>query len=278
MTTYNGEKYIKEQLYSILEQSVKPDEILIADDCSKDQTCEIINEIKKNTNIKIELIINHHNLGYILNFKNIMSKASGEYIFLCDQDDIWEKDKIEKTIFYMKAHGAKVACTGFRLIDDKGMYIENLWSFDADPISGYQNWSGTVKKIPMSRLIWGNFSPGCTYCYTRDIFYTLNAINNNEISHDFQVLLIGANKGAAIYIDEPLSRYRLHGSNAIGMNNKEPKRKRHFQPRLSRFLLGLSKEQSVKNRFKFNIILYLRLPKIRSIIIHKFRLKNELGI
>ncbi len=278
MTTYNGENYIKEQLWSILEQSIKPDEIIIADDCSKDCTYKIVSEIKQQTDISIDAYVNENNLGYILNFKRAMSKAKGDYIFLCDQDDVWEKNKIEKTLSCMKEFRAKVACTGFRLIDGNGSYIRNLKQYDSDPISGYDGWTDLVKKITVSRLIWGNFSPGCTYCFTTEILKIFDSIDNSEISHDFQILLIGANNGTAIYIDSPLSRYRLHDTNTIGMNNKEPKRKRHFEPRLSRFLGKLSCVQSVKVKYKYNLVLYLRLPKIRSIIIHRFHLKNHLNL
>ena len=278
MTTYNGEKYIREQLESIFMQTRLPDELIIADDCSSDSTNSIVEEMKCNTKISIINYINTDNLGYIKNFRNAMQRATGDYIFLCDQDDIWKSNKIETTIRLMKVHRANVACTGFQLIDGDGKYIANTDVYRSDPISGYSGWTNHVMNIPFNRLIWGNFSPGCTYCFTRKILTFFEKINNTELSHDFQILLIGANFNSAIFIDTPLSFYRLHQYNTIGMNNKEKKRERHLQPRISRFMKQLSAYCSVKNYYINNIILYLRLPKIRSVILHYFNLSNKLNL
>lgn len=278
MATYNGGKYIKDQLESIRKQTCQPDEIIIADDCSSDDTIKIINSFKNSTSIKIVNYVNKNNLGYIKNFKNAISKAKGDYIFLCDQDDIWEKNKIEETLKIMKQNKAEIACSGFTLIDGKGNFIKNTKCFKMDPIMGYEQWTYSVKKISVSRLIWGNFSPGCTYCFSNKVQGIFNSLTNVELSHDFQLLLIGANYNAAIYIDKPLSRYRLHDSNTVGMNNKEAKRKRHIKPRLTRFLNELNEFENIEHLLKYNLILYLRLPKIRSEIIHKLHLQNRLSL
>ena len=278
MATYNGEMYIESQLESIANQTLQPDEIIISDDCSSDSTVHIINQIKTKLKIPIKLFINEKNVGYINNFRKALSKVTGNYIFLCDQDDIWECDKVKETIIEMKINNAEVACTGFRLIDGNGNFIKNLSVYNSDPICGYKNWTNKTYQIPLKRLIWGNFSPGCTYCFSNNVLAEFMKIKNIEVSHDFQILLIGANQQAAIYIDKPLSRYRLHSNNTIGMNKKEKKKKRHFEPRLSRFLKELSKYCSINNYCMSNIILYLRLPKLRSIIIHFLHLENKLNL
>ena len=89
MTTYNGEKYIRKQIESILNQSMKVDEIIVCDDGSTDKTVEILKEYP------VTVYQNENNLGYRLNFKKAMSLCTHEYTFLCDQDDIWEKKKIK---------------------------------------------------------------------------------------------------------------------------------------------------------------------------------------
>ena len=278
MATYNGAQYISEQLDSIISQSVMPDEIIISDDCSKDDTLKIIEEYRNKTEIPIKLFMNDVNLGYVKNFKSVISKARGDYIFLCDQDDIWVKDKIKKTISEMKLHHAEIACTGVTLIDGEGRFITDLNVYKSNPIMGYQNWTGCVKKISFNRLVWGNFSPGCTYCFTKSVKLVFDRLKNTEMPHDFQLLLIGANHGNAIFIDIPLSEYRLHASNTIGMNKREPKRKRHVKPRMFRFFEELSKIEKIRN-FVFNsLILFFRLPKIRYIVIEKLKLENKMRI
>ncbi|RWU12952.1 glycosyltransferase [Pseudidiomarina gelatinasegens] len=92
IATYNGEKYLKEQLISILNQSVEVDEIIISDDNSSDRTLEVIGSISCS---KIKVIKNNNNVGYKENFNIALSHAGGNFIFLCDQDDSWVEDKVK---------------------------------------------------------------------------------------------------------------------------------------------------------------------------------------
>lgn len=91
MATYNGEKYIKDQLLSILKQISSNDEIIISDDLSEDKTIEIIESLNDS---RIKLFLNKER-GYTNNFQNAIQQASGDYIFLSDQDDIWIDNKLE---------------------------------------------------------------------------------------------------------------------------------------------------------------------------------------
>ena len=96
MSTYNGEEYIIEQLDSLRNQSRPADEVLIADDCSTDNTVDIVrNYIKKNNLTTWKLVVNKQNKGWRRNFMEAMWSTSGDLVFPCDQDDIWRLDKIE---------------------------------------------------------------------------------------------------------------------------------------------------------------------------------------
>src|SRR4030067_269521 len=92
LCTYNGEKYLREQLDSILCQTRAPDQILILDDCSNDRTIEIIENFLKKDG-RIRLIRNETNLGYARNFEKGISLCETDFIALSDQDDIWFNDK-----------------------------------------------------------------------------------------------------------------------------------------------------------------------------------------
>ena len=97
MATYNGEKYVIEQLESIKNQSLKPDEVIISDDCSTDNTRSLISEyIKKHNLTNWSLIENHVNKGYKKNFIDSLKFVNGDIVFLSDQDDVWDKEKIRK--------------------------------------------------------------------------------------------------------------------------------------------------------------------------------------
>lgn len=99
IATYNGEKYIKKQLTSILSQLNPEDEVIISDDKSTDNT---IDEIEKFKDSRIKIYINEDNHGFVKNFENALSKARGDTIFLADQDDEWFPNKISKTMEALK--------------------------------------------------------------------------------------------------------------------------------------------------------------------------------
>ena len=100
LSTYNGSKYVLEQLESLKEQSTPPDEVIIIDDCSKDDTVQICRNFieKSNVNDKWKLYVNEENKGWKNNYHYGLKYTKGDYIFFCDQDDIWKKNKIEDCV------------------------------------------------------------------------------------------------------------------------------------------------------------------------------------
>ena len=92
IATYNGEKYLRQQIESILPQLSKEDEIVISDDCSTDRTVEILKVFKDE---RIKIFVNESNLGVVENFENAIKQSIGEYVFLSDQDDVWKPNKVE---------------------------------------------------------------------------------------------------------------------------------------------------------------------------------------
>lgn len=100
IATYNGEKFIQEQLASILNQTRTVDEVIICDDKSKDNTVEAVNAFIQENNLSKgwSITVNEKNLGYASNFIGAARKTTGDYIFFCDQDDVWLQDRVEKMI------------------------------------------------------------------------------------------------------------------------------------------------------------------------------------
>lgn len=103
MATYNGEKYVRRQIESILASSYDDFEIFIYDDGSTDNTVSIVSELEQLHPSRIHLQQNEVNLGVARNFLQAVAKAQADYIMLCDQDDVWKPDKIEKTLKRIKA-------------------------------------------------------------------------------------------------------------------------------------------------------------------------------
>jgi len=125
MAVYNGEKYIEEQLMSILSQSIMPDELIIQDDGSSDSTTDKIQSITEKSDVSVKLVKNKENLGFSKNFITAISAASGEYIFLSDQDDIWKKDRIKRALSVMEDNKNILALSSaFDLIDEDGVVIK----------------------------------------------------------------------------------------------------------------------------------------------------------
>ncbi len=96
IATFNGEKFLEEQLQSIARQTLKPFEIVISDDNSSDGTVSVIENFNKQCNIPIKLLLNKKNKGFAKNFLEAFEHCSGEYVAFCDQDDVWMSQKLSK--------------------------------------------------------------------------------------------------------------------------------------------------------------------------------------
>ena len=105
LATYNGEKYVIEQIESILHQTYKNIRLLISDDCSTDDTRQILEQYQKKDN-RIEIFFQEKNLGYIRNFAFLLNQVKNKYYMLSDQDDVWLPEKVEKSIQFLKQNNA----------------------------------------------------------------------------------------------------------------------------------------------------------------------------
>ena len=115
LSAYNGEKFILEQLESIRIQTVPVDEVIILDDCSTDNTAKICQDFIFRHNLSHwHIEVNTQNKGFVQNFYAGFQKATGEIIFICDQDDIWQPNKVERTKYFFKNHlDAMSICSAF---------------------------------------------------------------------------------------------------------------------------------------------------------------------
>lgn len=221
MATYNGENFIEKQLISILNQTLKADEVLIADDCSTDNTAKIIQDfIMKNDLINWKFEVNKSNLGYRRNFYNLLKKTQGDIIFLADQDDEWYNQKIEKMVDTIeKNKNIKTLCCTVDLIDAQSREIKlpklpNLYN------SNFTFSEKTLKDINyfgIKEIMASNISPGCSMCITKEINREFLETYDFDLPHDWHMTLISSlfDKGCCL-LNIPLIGYRLHSNNAIG--------------------------------------------------------------
>lgn len=267
MATYNGEKYIQQQIESILNQSVAVDEIIVVDDNSNDKTIEIIERLNCQL---VHIYKNEDNLGYIENFYKAIALTNGKYVFLADQDDIWETEKVEKTLAELQSSDKNMAvCTGFSLIDQNGNPIRNIKNYQVNNfvLQKHKN----VERLTLNRLAFGNVVQGCTYCVKRETIDVYLKIHNVEVIHDYQLMLIAAAMGKVKYLNKPLIRYRLHGNNAVGFEKKKhrleiPNKKPSKEPYMVRFFRQMNEVIVVPHKKYYMMLYYLRVPYLISII------------
>lgn len=108
MSVYNGEKFLMKQLYSIYNQTVSLHEVIIIDDCSHDNSVSIIKEFINDHKLHWKMYLNESNLGYKKSFRKGLEVCTGDVIFLCDQDDVWNEKKIEIMMKYLLEEEIKV--------------------------------------------------------------------------------------------------------------------------------------------------------------------------
>lgn len=203
IATYNGEKFIKEQLDSILKQLNENDEVIISDDGSTDKTVSII---KSYNDKRIKLIKGPHK-GIKENFANAIKKSSGKYIFLSDQDDIWMNNKVEIILKCFE----KYKCT--LIIHDAIIVDENKKNV-CDSFFRYRNSkNGIVKNIIKNSYI------GCCMCFDSSIKKYILPIPNRIEMHDQWIGVINEKIGKSVFLNYKLIYYRRHNNNASSMKH-----------------------------------------------------------
>lgn len=209
MTTYNGEKYLREQLDSILNQTYSDFELIICDDCSKDNTRTILSEYTAKDS-RIKIFMNEKNIGFKKNFEKAISLCSGEYIALSDQDDIWLENHLE--ILIDNVGDADLICANCQLMDNN-----NLLNQYSRPNNIY---------IPSNQLdlfqtlLHINFVQGCVSLFSNEIKKILLPIPQASFYHDYwlSVCTLLANKKIK-YIPNVINYYRRHDDNITSEKN-----------------------------------------------------------
>lgn len=214
MATYNGEKYICQQIDSILSQTCKDWELYIHDDGSTDNTRAAVESYVEKYQDKIHLIDGKSTGGAKYNFFYLFGQVEAPYYMTCDQDDVWLDKKIELTYDKMLTieNKADVPClvyTELRVVDSELNTI-------ADTMSGYQ--SLDCHKRTINQFILQNSVTGCTMMVNRALRDKMLRITDidNTIMHDWWAALVAAQFGKTGFIDEPTILYRQHGDNSLG--------------------------------------------------------------
>jgi glycosyltransferase involved in cell wall biosynthesis len=214
LATYNGEKYLKQQIDSILAQSYQDWQLLIRDDNSSDSTVNIIKDYAGKYPQKIRLIEDKQGrLGIALNFGKLLEQTVNEYVMFSDQDDIWLPNKINLTLNTMK-DAEKIypnipilVHTNLKVVDENLKTIaDSLWSYcKMSPLDNSLN-----------KIIYRNVATGCTTMINRKAVEVSKSIPPEARVHDWWVALNVAKTGKIVHISLPTVLYRQHTQNIIG--------------------------------------------------------------
>jgi len=203
IATYNGEKYIKEQLQSVLSQLSENDEVIISDDCSTDHTLEIIKDME---DYRIKIFEGKRFASPILNFENALFHSKGDYIFLCDQDDVWLPSKVKNTLPYLLEYDLVVSdCK----IVDKDLNVIHF-SFQEGLSSGKGFWKNLIKNTYL----------GCCMAFRKEVLNYALPFPKGIAMHDIWIGLSVELNGHPFFLKESFLLYRRHGNNASFASEK----------------------------------------------------------
>lgn len=213
MATYNGEKYILEQIESIYNQTLPANEVIICDDGSTDKTVNIINEFIKKHNLegKWKLYRNENSLGFIKNFLKAISLTNGDIIFLSDQDDIFLHNKFEIMVkFFKNKNECKVLNANYSIIDTNSKNVKSFRKLAPTRKKPYN-------KLSFKEYLYYSNYPGFSMAFKKDVREVLKEINiNNVYGHDIMINLLGVEMEGCYEINDILSLYRIHNNNTSG--------------------------------------------------------------
>jgi len=220
MCTYNGADFVSDQLESIIAQSRPPDEIIVCDDGSTDQTRALLKQFAVESRVPISLYLNDQNLGSAKNFEKAISLCTGDVIALSDQDDVWRADKLQLIeSAFRKAPNAGVVFSDAEIVDENLRSLgRRMWDdvgFDARK----QNLVRAGRALEV--LITGWTVTGATMAFRSEfVKVSLPIPEGIAMIHDGWIALTVAAVADVLMIEEPLIKYRQHEKQQIGAPNK----------------------------------------------------------
>lgn len=212
LATYNGEKYLKEQIDSILNQTYKNINLIISDDGSTDNTVKILEELEKKDN-RIKLFVQSKNLGVVKNIEFLLKQIESDYYMLSDQDDIWLPEKVEKSIQKLKEENADLVFGDLEVVDKD---LNTIYPSFGD----FMLLNKKIKKYINSKKLnyLYNCVTGCTILAKKSTLEKILPLPDNSkyLIHDHWIGIMVSIYGKVTYIPEKYIKYRQHGNNQVG--------------------------------------------------------------
>lgn len=210
--TYNGEKYIKEQLLSIINQTKKVDELIVCDDNSSDNTIKIVKDILEKYRVNYKIYINESNIGVSNNFFKAINYCTGDIILTCDQDDVWLDNKVEHILEeFDKDEDIVLVFSDAYIVDENLIYLGYNLSYTLgvklDAFSNENFYKEELKR---------NIVCGATMAFKKKFVEKIKPLNSELWIHDGWIAMNAFIYGKVSFIKKPLIKYRQHKSNVLG--------------------------------------------------------------
>ena len=189
LCTYNGSIYLQKQLKSIAEQTLKPVELVVSDDASTDSTVELIKRFAKESPFPVRLYQNQRNTGVVANYSRAAALCDGDYVALCDQDDIWLPEKLYLTQGSMHAAEKQYGCSHPVLVHTD-LTVINKMDWVIAPSFMKMRKIRHVGPEPVKRLLVQNFVTGCTIMANRALLREALPIPEAALMHDWWLALV----------------------------------------------------------------------------------------
>jgi len=265
MTTYNGEKYIREQLDSVLSQTESDFEVVICDDASTDSTLSILKEYEKKDN-RFRIYENEKNLGYRENFNKAVSLCKGDFIAFSDQDDIWLPNHLQTL---RENIGDNFVCAG-----KAQRFFENDAPLNLFQPTNYQakNLSSQIKRLIYQCYAF-NMYQGASQMISRQAAETYFSIEKDEYAHDWASATNAIAENKFIYVNEVITRWRKHSVQVTSTHHSRKVRKNRLKA-FVKYMLDNNKNLNeevltiVQKAFEFhsNSSIFYRLRNINHAI------------
>lgn len=218
LASYNGERYISEQIESIVKQTYKDWTLIIQDDCSSDNTGVIAGKFAEQYKDRIQFFRRETPSGSARNnFFDMLKYVNSDYGMTCDQDDVWLPDKIENTMNCMhemeRTFGKNkpiLVHSDLKVVDDQLKTLSNS-------LFKYQRLD--AKRDKLNHLLVQNIVTGCTIMVNRPLIGKINGLPDRSIMHDWWMALIAAVFGHIGFVRKPTILYRQHCHNKVGAKN-----------------------------------------------------------
>lgn len=210
LATYNGQKYLREQLDSILNQEYQNFNLIISDDCSTDSTRDILREYEKKDE-RVRVVYQEKNIGSNANFEFLLTQIESKFYMFSDQDDIWNKDKVKLSIEAIERNNADLVYTDLEVVDENLRILNHSFNKKMKLIKKQRKY----KDYRLEYLY--NCVTGCTMiCRSSKLKAILPFPNDKNILHDYWIALITSLNGKIYYLDIPTIKYRQHTDNQVG--------------------------------------------------------------